>query len=107
MWCYTCEPQSENTVLSDFDVFPEPTNSTTWQTAVNYVKTGAKGDTPAFHPELIPGRAWTDPKNNQKLILPGSDYFITANRDPYQDLVYLGKDLGLAGIDIGKHTYIL
>ncbi|KAF9388897.1 hypothetical protein CPB97_000184 [Podila verticillata] len=100
MWCYTCEPQSENTVLSDFDVFPEPTNSTTWQTAVNYVKAGAKGDAPLFHPELIPGRAWTDPKNNQKLILPGSDYFITANRDPYQDLVYLGKDLGLAGIDI-------
>ncbi|KAF9300265.1 hypothetical protein BGZ74_008082 [Mortierella antarctica] len=100
MWCYTCEPKSENTVLADFDVFPEPTNSATWQTAVNYVKAGAKGDSPVFHPELVPGRPWTDPKNNQKLILPGSDYYITANRDPYQDLVYLGKDLGLAGIDI-------
>ncbi|KAF9427761.1 hypothetical protein BGZ94_004207 [Podila epigama] len=100
MWCYTCEPKSENTVLADFDVFPEPTNSSTWQAAVQFVKSGAKGDAPVFHPEIIPGRQWTDPKNQMKLLIPGSDYFIQANRDPYQDLVYLGKDLGLAGIDI-------
>ncbi|KAG0337300.1 hypothetical protein BG004_007700 [Podila humilis] len=100
MWCYTCEPKSEGTVLSDFDVFPEPTHSATWQTAIQYVKAGAKGDAPVFHPELVPGRPWTDPKNNMKLILPGSDYYLTTQRDPYQDLVYLGKDLGLTGIDI-------
>ncbi|KAG0368124.1 hypothetical protein BGZ54_002608 [Gamsiella multidivaricata] len=63
MWCYTCEPKSEGTVLADFDIFPEPSNSSTWQAAQH-------------------------------------NYFAKVNRDPYQDLVYLAKDLGLAGVDI-------
>ncbi|KAF9322096.1 hypothetical protein BG003_006941 [Podila horticola] len=100
MWCYTCEPQKENTVLADFDIFPEPTNSTTWKAAVQYVTTGAKGAAPVFHPEMVPGRQWTDPKTQISNLVPGNDYFIQQNRDPYQDLVYLGKDLGLAGVDI-------
>jgi hypothetical protein len=48
------------------------------------------------------GRSWTDPITKITNLVPGNDYFIKQNRDPYQDLVYLGKDLGLAGIDIGK-----
>ncbi|KAI9232325.1 MAG: hypothetical protein BYD32DRAFT_491316 [Podila humilis] len=100
MWCYTCEPQKEGTVLADFDIFPEPTNSTTWKTAVQYVTAGAKGAAPVFHPEMVPGRSWTDPITKITNLVPGNDYFIKQNRDPYQDLVYLGKDLGLAGIDI-------
>jgi len=35
------------------------------------------------------------------VTVPGDSYFSTVNRDPYQDLVYLAKDLGLAGVDIG------
>ncbi|KAF9116481.1 hypothetical protein BGX27_002153 [Mortierella sp. AM989] len=100
MWCYTCEPKSENTVLADFDIFPEPSNSSTWQDAQKYVLAGAGGDKPVFHPEIVPGRTWTDPLNQMKNLVPGSDHFVKQNRDPYQDLVYLGKDLGLAGVDI-------
>lgn len=102
MWCYTCEPKSENTVLADFDIFPEPSNSSTWQAAQKYVAATAGGGAPVYHPEIIPGRQWTDPVTKITNLVPGSDYFLKQNRDPYQDLVYLGKDLGLAGVDIGK-----
>ncbi|KAF9906719.1 hypothetical protein BX616_000641 [Lobosporangium transversale] len=100
MWCYTCEPKSENTVLADFDIFPEPSNSSTWQEAQKYVIAQAGGEAPVFHPEMIPGHSWTDPITKITNLVPGSDYFVKTNRDPYQDLVYLGKDLGLAGVDI-------
>ncbi|KAG0263665.1 hypothetical protein BG011_008380 [Mortierella polycephala] len=100
MWCYTCEPKSENTVLADFDIFPEPSNSSTWQAAQQYVVSKAGGDAPVFHPEMVPGSTWTDPATKISNLVPGNDYFIKQNRDPYQDLVYLAKDLGLAGVDI-------
>ncbi|KAF9176273.1 hypothetical protein BGZ50_001185, partial [Haplosporangium sp. Z 11] len=100
MWCYTCEPPSENTVFHDFDIFPEPTHSTTWKIAQQYVQATAGGDAPVWHPEIVPGGTWTDPKNNKVENVPGNDYYIKQNCDPYQDLVYLGKDLGLAGVDI-------
>ncbi|KAG0005281.1 hypothetical protein BGZ79_005861 [Entomortierella chlamydospora] len=100
MWCYTCEPQSENTVLGDFDIFPEPSNSTTWQAAQKYIIANAGGDAPVFHPEIVPGRSWTDPRNQITNLIPGNDNFVKQNRDPYQDLVYLAKDLGLTGVDI-------
>ncbi|KAG0359405.1 hypothetical protein BGZ54_009970, partial [Gamsiella multidivaricata] len=38
--------------------------------------------------------------NNQVNLIPGDGYFVTVNRDPYQDLVYLAKDLGVVGVDI-------
>ncbi|KAF9136161.1 hypothetical protein BGW39_005543 [Mortierella sp. 14UC] len=100
MWCYTCEPKGENTVLADFDIFPEPSNSTTWKDAQSYVISKAGGGAPVFHPEMVPGRTWTDPVTKQTLLVPGSDAFVKQNRDPYQDLVYLAKDLGLSGVDI-------
>ncbi|KAI8350201.1 hypothetical protein B0O80DRAFT_500798 [Mortierella sp. GBAus27b] len=50
---------------------------------------------------MIPGKEWQDPKQGGDLtIVPGSSYFYDQKRDPYQDLVYLAKDLGLAGVDI-------
>ncbi|GJJ70134.1 hypothetical protein EMPS_02483 [Entomortierella parvispora] len=100
MWCYTCEPPSQNTTLADFDIFPEPSNSATWQQAQTYVEATAGGDGVVWHPQMIPGRSWTDTNNSMVLTVPGSDYFLTQNRDPYQDLVYLAKDLGLTGVDI-------
>ncbi|KAI7829008.1 hypothetical protein BC939DRAFT_500453 [Gamsiella multidivaricata] len=100
MWCYTCEPKSEGTVLADFDIFPEPSNSSTWQAAQQYVTAQAGGSAPVFHPEIAPGSTWTDPVTKITNLVPGSNYFAKVNRDPYQDLVYLAKDLGLAGVDI-------
>ena len=32
--------------------------------------------------------------------VPGSDGFVKAGRDPYEDIVLLAKDLGAAGVDI-------
>ncbi|KAF9115061.1 hypothetical protein BGX27_009088 [Mortierella sp. AM989] len=100
MWCYTCEPKSENTTMVDFDIFPEPANTPTWKAAQEYVIAGAKGDPPVFHPEMVPGKSWTDSKNQQVNMVPGDGYYATVNRNPYQDLVYLAKDLGLVGVDI-------
>ncbi|KAF9583849.1 hypothetical protein BGW38_008341, partial [Lunasporangiospora selenospora] len=100
MWCYTCEPKWQNTVLGDFDIFPEPSHSPTWQEAQAYVVSKAGGQPPVFHPEMSPGSLWTDPKNNKVNLVPGSDLYIKQKRDPYQDLVYLAKDLGLVGVDI-------
>ncbi|KAG0370087.1 hypothetical protein BGX24_002149 [Mortierella sp. AD032] len=100
MWCYTCEPKSEGTVLADFDIFPEPSNSSTWQSALTYVKANAKGDAPVFHPEMVPGTQWTDPKNQKVNLVPGDGYYAKVNRNPYQDLVHLGKELGLTGVDV-------
>lgn len=50
--------------------------------------------------KTIIGRSWTDPVTKQTVVVPGSDAFVKQNRDPYQDLVYLAKDLGLTGVDI-------
>jgi hypothetical protein len=55
MWCYTCEPQSQNTTLADFDMFPEPSNSSTWQAAQAYVSATAGGDPVVWHPQMVPG----------------------------------------------------
>ncbi|GJJ77620.1 hypothetical protein EMPS_09979 [Entomortierella parvispora] len=99
-WCYTCEPQSAGTTLANFAVFPEPSYSSTWQAAQKYVIATAGGDYPVFHPNLNPGLQWTDTNNSMVVTVPGDNYFSTVNRDPYQDLVYLAKDLGLAGVDI-------
>lgn len=57
MWCYTCEPKSENTTLPDFDIFPEPSSSSTWQAAQAYVQATAGGDPVVWHPQMIPGKA--------------------------------------------------
>ncbi|KAF9942622.1 hypothetical protein BGZ67_000846 [Mortierella alpina] len=103
MWCYTCEPKSENTVLADFDIFPEPEHSETWKQAQDYIvklSTQAGKEKPVYHPDIIPGQEYNDPKHNLKVKVPGNNYFLTQKRDPYQDLVLLGRDLNLTGIDI-------
>ena len=60
LWCYTCEPQSAGTTLANFAVFPEPANSSTWQAAQKYVIATAGGDSPVFHPNLNPGRSFSE-----------------------------------------------
>ncbi|KAG9324431.1 hypothetical protein KVV02_004451 [Mortierella alpina] len=98
-WCFTCEPEAQQTTLESFDIFPEP-NSPTWKEATDYVRQHAGAERPVFHPEMVPGHHWIDPRTGYNVTIPGNDYFVTQSRDPYQDLVHLGKELGLAGVDI-------
>ncbi|KAI8832804.1 hypothetical protein BJ741DRAFT_650984 [Chytriomyces cf. hyalinus JEL632] len=101
MWCYVCEPQSENTTMKDFVVFPEPDNATTWKAVQSTIAAGAKGEAIKWHPEIVGGAKFTDPVDKQTVTtVPGSNYFVTVNRDPYTDFVYLAKDLGLDGVDL-------
>ncbi|KAJ3236501.1 hypothetical protein HDU81_010705 [Chytriomyces hyalinus] len=101
MWCYVCEPQSENTTLKDFIVFPEPENASTWKAVQSTIAAGAKGEAIKWHPEIVGGAQFTDPVDKQTVTtVPGSNYFVTVNRDPYTDFVYLAKDLGLDGVDL-------
>ncbi|KAG0196787.1 hypothetical protein BGX28_009751 [Mortierella sp. GBA30] len=100
MWCYTCEPKDYNTTLADFNIFPEPDYSPTWKQAVEYVVMNTKGEAPQFNPAMIPGTEYLEPKTKTKIQVPGRKLFYDLQRDPYQDLVYLGKDLGLTGVDI-------
>ncbi|KAI8617497.1 hypothetical protein BC830DRAFT_95680 [Chytriomyces sp. MP71] len=100
MWCYVCEPQSQNTSLKDFTIFPEPANTTTWQAAQAFISSGAKGAPVQWHPEITPGAQFKDPNSTTITTVPGSGYFSTQGRDPYADLVSLAKDLGLDGVDL-------
>jgi hypothetical protein len=105
MWCYTCEPKSEGTTLDSFSIFPEPDWSPTWLAAQDYVNSGAQGGTPKWNPDMKPGSMWTDPQTGKQVKIPGNPYFTTVNRDPYQDLVYLAKDLGAVGVDIDYEEF--
>jgi len=60
---------------------------------------------PVWNYDLVPGSQWTDPKTGIKVLVPGSSYFVQQRRDPYQDLVYLAKDLGASGVDIDYEEF--
>ncbi|KAI9329171.1 hypothetical protein BDR26DRAFT_1011862 [Obelidium mucronatum] len=101
MWCYVCEPESEGTTLNDFIVFPEPDSTPSWKAAQATILAGAKGEAVKWNPQIIGGAQYTDPIDGKTVTtVPGSNYWKTVNRDPYQDFVYLAKDLGLDGIDL-------
>ncbi|KAI8622247.1 hypothetical protein BC830DRAFT_818710 [Chytriomyces sp. MP71] len=101
MWCYTCEPQSANTTLKDFIVFPEPENSDSWKAAQAYIVQNTKGNPVQWHPNMIGGAQFTDPVDGQTVTtVPGNNMWLVKNRNPYEDFVYLAKDLGLDGIDL-------
>ena len=120
-WCYTCEPQSADEGLGDFAMFPEPAWSATWQQAAQWVRTSqahhddiitsshvsqvaSSGGNPSYPPvwdtDMVPGLNWTDPKTGITVTVPGLPSYYPAQRDPYQDIVYLARDLGASGIDI-------
>ncbi|KAI8617317.1 hypothetical protein BC830DRAFT_1079975 [Chytriomyces sp. MP71] len=103
-WCYACEPPSNGDTLDSYAVFPEPAWSSTWQQAQAYVAAKAS---PAvvWHPNIYGGQNFTDPKTGRTETVLGRTEFATLKRDPYQDLVYLAKDLGLAGIDIDYEEF--
>ena len=101
-YCYTCEPPAANETLNNFDLFPEPTFSPTWQAAVAYVTAGAASAPvqPVWDAGFINGQQWTDPNTGVSTVLPGSGLYNTLKRDPYADLVSLAVDLGAAGVDV-------
>ncbi|KAJ3017059.1 UNVERIFIED_CONTAM: hypothetical protein HDU68_011878 [Siphonaria sp. JEL0065] len=98
MWCYVCEPPSANTTLNDFVIFPEPSKTKTWITAQAQVVKGAKGAAVKWNPQFIGGSTVTD--GSESLTVPGPSFWNRKSRDPYQDFVYLAKDLGLDGVDL-------
>ncbi|KAI9346614.1 hypothetical protein BDR26DRAFT_916545 [Obelidium mucronatum] len=97
-YCYVCEPPSQGTSLADFSIFPEPYLSPTWMLAQSFVTSNAGGATPVWHPELVGGNMFGD--STGRAVVPGTSLWKQLSRDPYQDLVYLVKDLGLDGIDL-------
>ncbi|KAI9328149.1 hypothetical protein BDR26DRAFT_874417 [Obelidium mucronatum] len=101
MWCYVCEPQSSNTTLSDFVIFPEPAKTKTWKRAQAQVEAAsktAKGMPVKWNPQFIGGAVVTD--GAMSVTVPGDNTWFKKGRDPYQDFVYLAKDLGLDGVDL-------
>lgn len=105
MWCYTCEPESEKTTLDSFVIFPEIGKSATFKAAMTYVKSHAKGKTPKFHTDIVPGKQWTDSKTGTSLTVPGSGKFDAQGSDPYADIVKLAKDMGAAGVDLDYEEF--
>ncbi|KAJ3027556.1 UNVERIFIED_CONTAM: hypothetical protein HDU68_003592 [Siphonaria sp. JEL0065] len=104
-YCWACEPPSNGNKLEDFTIFPEPGNSDTWKQAVAYVEANNKmGTKPIWHSELVGGSKYTT-KEGLSITVPGNDAWFKLNRDPYQDFVYLAKDLGLDGVDIDYEEF--
>eukprot|EP00301_Raphidiophrys_heterophryoidea_P014878 c2334_g1_i1.p1 GENE.c2334_g1_i1~~c2334_g1_i1.p1 ORF type:complete len:556 (+),score=141.43 c2334_g1_i1:41-1669(+) len=103
-FCYVCEPPSEGTSDADFQIFPEPSFSSTWQQAKAWVASAAPVP-PVWNEDMIPGNQYVDPKTGISTKVPGNNMYATLNRDPYQDLVYLAKDLGVAGVDIDYEEF--
>ena len=106
-YCYVCEPPSEHASLrTSFSVFPEPAKTASWQAATAYVeKWAADAPTPVWHPEVIPGKLYTDPALGFESLVPGSGEFDALSRDPYHDLVLLAKDLNCSGVDLDYEEF--
>ncbi|KAI9324688.1 hypothetical protein BDR26DRAFT_880775 [Obelidium mucronatum] len=111
-WCYACEPPSNGNTPDSFAVFPEPVWSPVWVQATKDVEAAIIKQTksPRFppaqwHPEIYGGQSWVDPKTGKREIVAGTHVFADLKRDPYQDLVHLAKDLGLAGIDLDYEEF--
>ncbi|KAI8621958.1 hypothetical protein BC830DRAFT_12345 [Chytriomyces sp. MP71] len=99
-FCYVCEPPTEGTTLADFAIFPEPTDSPTWQAAQAYISSNPLAPRAEWHPEIVGGSVYNATKTNYTVIVPGTAMWKMLQRDPYQDVVYLAKDLGVSGIDL-------
>merc|ERR1712000_411967 len=97
---YVCEPASEGTTLKDFSIFPEPKGQPTWEKAKQFVAQGAGDPTPIWDEDMVPGSSFTDPKTGLSSTVPGSNLFVQAGRNPYQDFVSLAADLGVTGVDL-------
>ncbi|KAI9207672.1 uncharacterized protein BJ171DRAFT_596667 [Polychytrium aggregatum] len=106
LFCYACDPPSNGDTMASYAVFPEPSNSALWQQAQSYVQAGAPKKTPpVWHPDIYGGQSFTDPWSKRTVTVPGWNSFFTQKRDPYEDLVLLATDLGVAGVDIDYEEF--
>lgn len=104
-YCYVCEPKSAGEGAKDYLIFPEPSNSTTWQQAQKFVEASAQV-TPEWHPQIIPGQMYTDQQTGRTEPVPGSDAFMSSkSSDPYADFVQLAADLGVDGVDLDYEEF--
>ena len=99
-FCYVCEPPSENTTLAAFNMFPEPKGHATWEAAKAYVSGLATDPPVTWNEDMVPGQQYTDSKTGISVLVPGSGAGLSAHRNPYQDFVYLAKDLAVDGVDL-------
>eukprot|EP00936_MAST-01D_sp_MAST-1D-sp1_P002331 g2331.t1 len=100
-YCYVCEPESAGENFNDYRMFPEPSNSTTWKTAQDFV-----GSSAIWHPQIKPGIDYTDTATGRTEPVPGSaDYEHSTSMDPYANFVQLAADLGVAGIDLDYEEF--
>ncbi|ORY37025.1 hypothetical protein BCR33DRAFT_854898 [Rhizoclosmatium globosum] len=100
-WCRACDLGVYAYDLSDLSVFPEPNNTSSFQNAQARVASQAKGNNVIWHPEIVGGAQYIDPADKTTVVtVPGSNLWSIQNRDPYQDFIYLAKDLGLNGVDL-------
>ena len=106
-YCYVCEPPSEGTNLTDFQIFPEVEHSKAWQDATAYVD--AHHNKSIFAPQwdysMVAGAKWTDPNTSVTTTVPGNPLYLKLKRDPYEDFVHLAKDLGATGIDLDYEEF--
>lgn len=103
-YCYVCEPPAEGTSMDNFQIFPEPSHSSTWSQAKNWVQSAAPVP-PVWNEDMIPGSQYVDKSTGISTKVPGNNMYVTLGRDPYQDIVYLAKDLGVAGIDLDYEEF--
>lgn len=90
----------------NFAIFPEPDHSLNWASAQDFVEGNMFPEADAkWSSDMIPGREWTDPVSGLTVDIPGSDRFAEMERDPYEDMVYLAKDLGVAGVDVDYEEF--
>merc|ERR1712050_300463 len=73
--------------------------------AQQFVEASAGSPSVEWHPEFVPEQSVTDSKTGTKVKVPGSGAFASQGRDPYQDLVFLAKDLGASGVDIDYEEF--
>ena len=97
-FCWVCEPPSEHTTLDAFNLFPEPKGHATWEAAKAYVSGKAGDPAPIWNEDMAPGAPYTDSKTGISVTAPGTP--LVSGRNPYQDFVYLAKDMGVTGIDL-------
>ena len=82
-FCWVCEPQSEGTTLSAFNMFPEPKGHATWEAAKSYIEGKASDPAPTWNEDMIPGQQYTDSKTGISVLVPGLGDGLAAGRNPY------------------------
>jgi hypothetical protein len=111
-YCYVCEPESAGETLSNFQLFPEPDWSASYQEAQRFVEQliqrNSSSPPAEWHGKasgLYAGNMWTDNNASRTLLVPGDSTFVEEGRDPYQDFVQLATELGAAGIDLDYEEF--